>query len=87
MGKKSISTYLFVFEPGDIFRGQYEPIISRAPFHDAKIMNTHPSLPDDLVAELSTRLVGIVGSLLSTEHNTVYYSIYQKKTRDDTTNM
>lgn len=78
------TTYLFIFEPGDIFRGQNEPIISGTSFHDAQIVNTHPPLSDDLVAKLSPRFVGIVSSLLSTKHDTVHYSIYQNGQRDDT---
>ena len=56
--------YLIVFEPRQSFGAQNEPIVPWTAFHDAQIGDGHVPFADDLIAELSSCIAGILRRLL-----------------------
>jgi hypothetical protein len=43
------ATHLFVFEPGDVFGGEDEPVVPAASLHDPEVVDRHVAFPDHLV--------------------------------------
>lgn len=62
-------SFLLVLEPGYVLGGQHEPVIPRAAFHYAQVMDAHISLTNDLVAQSAAAPFGrcIFGLILSTK--------------------
>jgi hypothetical protein len=46
---------LLVLEPGDVLRGEDEPVVPGAALHDPQVVNAHVPFSDDLVAECAAR--------------------------------
>ena len=51
-------------EPRETLRGEHEPVVPGASLHEAEVGDGHVALADDLVAQLTTRLVGVFRGLL-----------------------
>ena len=46
--KKHHFADLFVLVPGDIFRGEDEPVVPAATLHDPQVVDRHVAFPDHL---------------------------------------